>query len=181
MEYRQKLFVRFIIAILAVIFYNFLFYEILKPFTIYGSYLFLLIFESGIKLAENSLIVSGHTFNFIHACIAGSAYFLLFILLISTKDIKLIDGIKLFFVGSSLILLMNIIRIDILIISSIKFGKVWFDAIHLIFWKFLSTIYVAFVWISLVKKFKIKTIPIYSDIIYLITRITLKNRKSRRN
>ena len=80
-------------------------------------------------------------------------------------------GIKLFFIGSLLILLMNIFRIDILILSSVKFGKVWFDAIHMIFWKFLSTLYVAFVWIFLVKKFKIKTIPIYSDIKYLINKI----------
>jgi exosortase/archaeosortase family protein len=171
MEYKQKLFVRFIFVIFAIIFYNFLFYEIFKPLTIYGSYLFLLIFESGIKLVGDSLIISGGAFEFIHACIASSAYFLLFILLISTKNIKLMKGIKLFFIGSLLILLMNIFRIDILILSSVKFGKVWFDAIHMIFWKFLSTLYVAFVWIFLVKKFKIKTIPIYSDIKYLINKI----------
>jgi exosortase/archaeosortase family protein len=179
MKYEKKLIVRLSFALIAILFYNIIFYESVKPLTIFGSYFFLSLFDTGLTMTKTAIISGTHTFEFIRACIASSAYFLLFILIISTKDIRFVKSINMILVGSLLILLMNIFRIDLLMLASLKFGKEWFDVIHLIFWKFLSTIYVAAVWIFLVWKFKIKTIPIYSDVKELINH--LKQSKSKRH
>jgi len=180
MEYERKLGIRLFLAVFAMIFYNIIFYESLKPLTIWGSFFSLSLFESGLSIGTSTISAGIQSFEFVHACIASSAYFLLFILIISTKDIRFIKGINMMLLGSLLILLMNIFRIDLLILASLKFGKVWFDAIHMIFWKFLSTIYVAMVWIFLIWKFKVRNIPGYSDIKELKKHIILDKRKSRR-
>ncbi|MBT3395152.1 pacearchaeosortase [archaeon] len=180
MEYERKLVFRLVLAIFAMIFYNVIFYESFRPLTIWGSYFSLSLFESGLNVGANTISAGMQSFEFVHACIASSAYFLLFILIISTKDIRFIKGMNMMLLGSLLILLMNIFRIDLLILASLKFGKIWFDAIHMIFWRFISTIYVALVWIFLVWKFKIRNIPGYSDIKELKKHINLDKRKSRR-
>ena len=113
-------------------------------------------------------------FHFIEACIATYAYYLIILLTLLTKEITLKTRIKIILIGSGLILLMNIIRIFILITITMNYGLYWFDIIHLAFWKFLSGIYVALVWILLVKIYKIKSIPIYDDIKYLYERSFLK-------
>ena len=66
---------------------------------------------------------------------------------------------------------MNILRIDLLIFVLLEFGSDLFDKIHLVFWNFISGLYVAFVWIFLVKKFKVKSIPVVSDVKELYKRI----------
>ncbi|MDP6642009.1 MAG: pacearchaeosortase, partial [Candidatus Nanoarchaeia archaeon] len=113
----------------------------------------------------------------ISACVATSAYHLLFGLVIFTKDIKLKTSIYLVLFGSIAIFLANILRIDLLIYIFLEFGKNFFEKVHLFLWQFVSSIYVALIWIFLVKKFKIKTIPIYSDIKHLIHLIKSKKRK----
>ena len=142
-----------------------LFYLILTPLTLYGSYLLLwfynpIIYGTGIIIGEN-------LFELVGACIAAAAYLLLLILILLTKEIGFYNRIKMFLFGSLLIYLLNIIRIAFLVILSISFNTTLFEIIHTIFWKFLSGIYVAGVWILLVYLFKIKSIPIYSDLKYL--------------
>src|SRR3989344_1881903 len=68
-----------------------------------------------------------------------------------------------FFVGSLLILAMNLIRIDVLIIVLIEKGVNYFETLHLFFWKILSSVYVALVWIFMTYKFKVKEIPVVDD------------------
>lgn len=130
-----------------------------------------------VRLINNSIVVNNHAFTFISACVALPAYYLLLFLILTTKDIDFKHSVKLFFIGSLLILLLNIIRIDLLIISFINFGKDFFDSIHLVFWKFVSGLYVALVWIFLSKWYKIKNIPVYSDLKYLYSKSLLKQRK----
>jgi exosortase/archaeosortase family protein len=126
------------------------------------------------QLETDSILVYGHTINFIPACAAASAYLLLVLLIFLSKDIKISTRIYMFLLGSFLILSLNIIRIDILIIILIKYGKNLFEDLHLVFWKIISTIFVAFVWIILNIIFKVKTIPVVSDIVYLINIIRKK-------
>jgi hypothetical protein len=76
---------------------------------------------------------------------------------------------------------MNILRIDLLIAAFVSLGKEWFDTIHLVFWKFVSGVYVALVWIFLSKKYKIRSIPIYTDIKYLYNKSFLKNRSEKQS
>lgn len=172
MDYYKNLGFRLISAIVFILFYGF--YErILSPFTVYPSHFIIDLFYNA-NLINGSIFIENYVINFIPACIAVLAYALLFFLIVLTKDINFKKGLKLFGLGSLLILIMNIIRIDILLFILVEFGDNMFDKVHLLFWNFISGAYVALVWIFLVKKFKIRTIPIFSDLKELHKRINPK-------
>jgi exosortase/archaeosortase family protein len=176
MKYLLKLLIRLLTA---AIFRSPFFSLIFGPLTILFSYLSLIPFGYNpiIDFSTNTIVINGHYLKFIPACTAAAAYYLLLLLIILTKDIEFKTRLKMMLFGSLLILAMNIIRIDILIIALVDFGKEWFNVIHMAFWRFISSIYVALVWIFLINKYKIKTIPIYSDIKYLYSISSLKKRK----
>ena len=102
--------------------------------------------------------------EFIEACAATLAYILLGILILLTYGISLKKGIKLFLIGSLLIFIANLIRIEVLIYILVNYGIDYFNTLHLFIWKIVSSVYVALVWIFLCYKYKIKGIPVYSDI-----------------
>ncbi|MFA5176221.1 MAG: pacearchaeosortase [Candidatus Nanoarchaeia archaeon] len=159
MKYYYSIFLRCILIFLPIS----VFYFIFSPLTIYPVYYILSIIKQ-VTLLGNTLFINSYNIEIINACIAGSAYYLLYILILFTKDIKFKTRILMFLLGSLSILVMNILRILILIFVLIKFGTNYFESIHIIFWKLVSGVYVAFVWIFLVLMFKIKSIPIYSDL-----------------
>ncbi|QQG39032.1 MAG: pacearchaeosortase [Candidatus Woesearchaeota archaeon] len=169
MKYEHKLIIR-VILLLAIPY--FVFYPIFTPLTIYPSYLILkLAGFNPILLSSTKILLSNITLNFIPACIAASAYYLLYLLILLTKDLTLLKSIKLFIYGSLLILIMNIFRIYTVVFILLNYSKNYFDAIHLTFWTIFSSIYVALVWVFLTKKLKIKTIPFYSDAKYLYKKL----------
>lgn len=162
MNYIKKLVIRLVLAVLLTLSYTLL-YKILIPITLYPSfYILKLIYPA--ELVSNSIITNSYSLTFIPACAAASAYILLGILILLTKDIKLKTSLKMFFLGSLLILTANIIRIEALILILINGGKNYFETLHLFIWKVLSSIFVAAVWIFLIKIYKVKAIPIISDI-----------------
>lgn len=163
MKHEYSLIIRVLIAILVTALYEF-FYIIFNPATIYSSWFLLKLLGYDADVSGINMTINGAKFIFIEACIALAAYYLLFLLVIFTKGLGFRKSVKLFLLGSLLILAMNIIRIDLLIVLFLEAGKKWFGAVHMIFWKFIAGIYVALVWIFLVRKFKIKEIPIYSDL-----------------
>ena len=162
MKYEKKLVIRLISAFLLAISYSLL-YKILIPITLYPSFYILKLIGYNAKLSNTSILINSQTLTFIPACAAASAYILLGILILLTKDIKLKTSLKMFFLGSFIILLANIIRIESLIIVLINGGKNYFETLHLLIWKVLSSIFVALVWIFLIKRYKIKSIPLISD------------------
>ena len=153
-------FLKFIIALLLGIFSG-IFYFIFTPLTIYPTYIISNIFLNS-TLIENALIIDGTIFRFIPACIAASAYLLLAILILTTKDIDIKKCLKLFVIGALLILIANILRLEFLIYLYRNFSIQLFNTIHLFIWKILASIYVVLVWILLTKYYKIKEIPVYS-------------------
>ena len=161
MKYYGNLSLRLVAALLILIFYK-IFYFIFIPLTLWLSYFTLKIFYNPV-IQESSIFIEGKQLIFVPACAALSAYILLALLILFTKNIEFKKGVKLFFIGGLLILIMNLIRIDLLIIVLIEKGVNYFETLHLFFWKIVSSIYVALVWIFLVYKFKIKEIPVYSD------------------
>ncbi len=169
MKYYWSLSFRLFIAVIFTVFYD-VFYSIIYPLTVYPAYFFTNLFY-GAYLVGNSIFVSGNVVNIIPACVAGIAYSLLLFLILFTKGISFGKGLKMFVVGSLLILVMNVLRIDLLIYVLVEFGSDLFDKVHLVFWNFISGLYVAFVWIFLVKKFRVSSIPIVSDVKYLYTSI----------
>ncbi len=166
MKYEKELIIRVLIALaIFLIPYN-IFYTFFLNLTLYLSYFFLL-FKYNPIIDGNLIIINNQALRFIPACIATSAYYLLALLVLSTKDIKPRKRLFMFIIGSSLILVTNVIRIDVLIYTFLEFGKNLFNLIHLFFWTIISSVYVVIVWLFLTGVFKIKTIPIYSDFIYL--------------
>jgi exosortase/archaeosortase family protein len=136
-------------------------YTIFTPLTIYPVFWLLNLFYNP-TLANTTITLSNKIIELIPACIAGSAYYFLLILNLSTPmKIKQRVNSLIFLLISFLIL--NILRITILSIFFIN-SLSFFDISHKVAWYSLSTIFVVGIWFTSVKIFSIKQIPIYSDL-----------------
>ena len=151
-----------------------LIYFLFKPLTKYPVYWLLDIFYD-VSLSNSMIFISG--LNFIEiagACIAGSAYLLFLILNLSTPNINTLKRLKLLGVAIGSFLILNIIRIFILGLLIVN-NSPSFDFVHNFFWYFLSIVFVIGIWFFEVKRFNIKQIPFYSDIMFLLGKIKNKN------
>ncbi len=135
-------------------------------------------FDVLLSLKDFTIYSGNYALEFVEACVASSAYYLLTLLILMTKDISFKKMLKMFIVGSLLILAMNIFRVVLIIIVLLMFGGSWFDLIHLTFWKLISTLYVFLVWVLLIRWYKVNNIPIYSDVKYLYNEAFTKNKKN---
>jgi exosortase/archaeosortase family protein len=127
-------------------------------------------------------MIDNFAIEIIGACIAGSAYSLLLILNLSVPNIKIKQRIKLLLFSFSSLLIINILRIFILSVLFVQ-GISFFDITHKLFWYAGSTIFVVAIWFTGIKLFKIKEIPFYSDIKYLLAlrKNTKKTKRSKKN
>lgn len=139
---------------------------ILTPLTVYPVYFFLNIFFNTSLFSDTVILINGFfPIELVPACIAGSAYYLLLLLNLSTPKIK--SRFKLIILSFFSLLVLNVLRI--LILSILAFNDYSnFDATHKFFWYSLSTIFIVAIWFFQVKKFKIKEIPFYSDLKLLV-------------
>lgn len=166
---------RYIILILLALPNLFLFYAIATPLTVFPVYYILhkaydaqLLIPDGLSFWHGdyanlaaTIFFKGYYADIIGACVAGAAYYLLLILSLTTPmpPIKRIKSL-IFMFGSFLIL--NIIRIAVF--AKLMFqGFKYFDITHILVWYIGSTLLVVIVWFSNVLLFKIKDIPIYTD------------------
>jgi exosortase/archaeosortase family protein len=172
-NYTKRLIIRMLSLIFILVFSKDIIYPILKFLTIKLSYIFLLPLRPTIQNAS-TFIIKGQVIEIVPACVALSAYILFSILILSTKDLRLIKTLKFLIYGSLAILIINIIRIDVLIYALIFMGSRLFEPVHLLFWKVLSGVVVVVIWIYLTRKYNITEIPIYSDVKYLINKIKSK-------
>lgn len=149
-------------------------YLIMTPLTVYPVDFLLKIFikvnlvTSGVLYPV--LILGNKTLiEIVPACIAGSAYLALLILNLTVpmEKRKRIYSIAL---SVLILLVLNILRITIF--SLLYYYKMPFvDFTHWFFWHVISTIFVVGLWFLMVKIFKIKEIPVYSDIKFIYTKI----------
>ncbi len=156
----HSIFIRYIILILLAFGNLWLFYAVFFYLTTYPLLFLFKLFHSAL-LIGNLLIIDSVGVELINACIAGSAYYLLLILNLTTPmQIKkrLCSLAFSFFI----LLVLNILRIFILSILFLHEFN-FFDFTHKLFWYALSTIFVVGIWFLTVKAFKIKAVPIYSD------------------
>lgn len=144
----------------------FIFYFIFTPLTIYPVYLMLHIFFD-VSLQLNTLFAGNFAIEIIGACIAGSAYYLLLILNLSTPKIDIKKRLRMILLGFGSLLVLNILRI-FLMVSLLLISPSAFDITHKIFWYFISILFVVGIWFAEIKLFRIKQIPVYSDVKYLI-------------
>ena len=173
------IFLRYSILILVALPNLWLFYFVFTPLTVYPVFFLINLFfnssltGSTISIADCSLI------EIIKACVAGSAYYLLLILNLSTPKIKLQKRINMILLAFASFLIINILRIFLLSMIFLS-GSFLFDIIHELFWYLGGVIFVAGIWFIEVKSFKIKKIPFYSDIklLYKISNLKKKINKT---
>ena len=174
---------RYVVLLLFGLFNLALFYIIFTPLTIYPVVWILTLVDSGTTLLEGNLIFFRDVpelIEIIPACVAGAAYYLLLILNLTTPmntktRVKSISFLLLSF------LVLNIVRILIFIAIAAS-GSQYFDVAHRFVWYFGSTVLVVLLWFLNVWIFKIKNIPIYTDIKNIFGDVFSgkKNRKTRR-
>ncbi len=161
--------VRYLLLLLAPIYNLYFFYLILTPLTIYPVFFLLNLFFQTSLLGTTIFVKDlGLTLEIVNSCIAGSAYYLLLILNLSVPNIKIKKRVLLIGYSFSALLLINIIRIVSL---ALLFSNTFFGITHQLTWYFFSTFFVVLIWFSEVKFFKIKEIPIYSDVKFLLRKI----------
>jgi len=158
------LFLRYLFLILLALPGLYFFYLIFTPATIYPVYWILSLFYD-ISLQNSSFLIGDYAIEIIPACIAGSAYYLLFILNFATPMSVKIRMKSLSFLIFSF-LLFNIIRLAVfssLLVEDFNY----FDLAHKAVWYFGSTIFVVLLWFASIYLFNIKEIPAYTDIMNL--------------
>ncbi len=160
-----NIFFRYFILIILALPNFWIFYLIFTPLTIYPVYFLLNVFFDA-SLKQNIISIKGLPIELIQACIAGAAYYLLLILNLSTPKIKLKQRIRMIIFSFSFLLILNILRIFFLSLIFLS-GNSFFNIAHKLFWYLGSTVFVVGIWFIEVKIFKIKEIPIYSDIKFL--------------
>lgn len=151
---------------LAILLHPNVYYFIITPLTMISIYFILLLFGYNMvfDFSNNILVVEGNILNFVEACSAGVAYFLLGLLILLTKNIKWGLRLKMFLVGSLMIFFANLVRVLLLIFILVEYGEYYFDAVHLFFWRIVASIIVIGIWIYMVERYKIMGVPIISDL-----------------
>jgi exosortase/archaeosortase family protein len=142
-----------------------LIYFIFEPLTKYPVYfLFNSIYD--ILVAPGNVIIFEYydiSLEIVGGCIAGSAYFLLLMLNLSTPNIKFSKRMKLLGFSFLIFLTFNILRIFIIGVLFLNDFQ-WAEFIHKSLWYFGSIVLIIIIWFYQVKKFKISKIPFYSDV-----------------
>jgi exosortase/archaeosortase family protein len=156
-----------------------IFYFLFTSLTIYPVYFLLKLFFDA-SLTSNVLLIRDISIEIIGACVAGSAYYLLLILNLSTRGIKLEKRILMLFLSFFSLLIVNILRIFLLAALLIS-GNSFFDAAHKLFWYAGSVLFVVLIWFFGVKLFKIKEVPFYSDVICLLNNSRKNLKKTKRS
>lgn len=152
-------------------------YKLLTPLTIHVLNTLLSIFTTT-TLSDNIIYLSSAQVEIVPACVAGAAFYLLFFLVLSIADVKPETRIKAILTSFAMFFTLNITRILILIPM---IDASYFETAHWIFWHVISTIFVVGVWFSVVRIYKIKSIPIYSDLKYVKSLIKPVKKSKRKN
>ncbi len=152
-----------------------LFYIIFTPLTVYLTYFLLSLFFNAF-LTENMIIFNNIAIEITSSCVAGAAYYLLLALNLSTPKIKIKKRLKIILLSFIALLIFNVLRIFVLSLMLLNNAS-FFEVTHKIFWYFLSTLFVVGIWVYQIKKYKIKEIPFYSDLLFFYKKSLLNKRK----
>jgi exosortase/archaeosortase family protein len=152
---------RYVILLVFVILLPLL-YKLLTPATIQGV-VFILKFIYSTSINSQTIILNNnYHIEIISACVAGSAYLLLLILNLLTpmKTKQRIYSIVFSMVVLYIFNVLRIVFLSVLFVNKFKF----YDITHKIFWYFISTIFIVLIWFFVVRLFKIKNVPFYTDV-----------------
>lgn len=162
----NSIFIRYLLLIILALNGFALIYFILTPITIYIVYFIFGLFFN-VSLSSSTIIIGNSSIiEIISACVAGSAYYLLFLLNLSIQDIKLKKRIKLLAFSVFSLLIINVLRIFLL---GTLFHEEFFlfDILHKILWYLGSIIFVVLIWFWETARFNIKEIPFVKDLTFL--------------
>ena len=176
----KSLILRYLILVAVAIPNLWVFYLILTPLTTYVSYFLLDIFFDASIIGGTTVLISNCApIEFINACAAGSAYYLLLFLNLATPKVK--NRLTAIAFSFSAFFLLNMVRIFVLSLLFI-YGSPIFDVAHKLSWYALSIVFVVGVWFLTVKLFTIKQVPFYTDLKSLYQRSSLvkKSNNSKR-
>lgn len=163
------LFLRYSLIVLLGLGNLFIFYKVFYPLTFWPvSFLLSLIGNVNSFYSLNLIMFNAIAVNIVNACIAGAAYYLLFILVMSTPDLRIKKRILVILYCFVVFLFFNIIRIIIMALIS---DGIYFESVHMFFWYFISIVFVILIWFHAIKLFKIKAIPVYSDIKFILKQV----------
>ena len=170
---------RYVVLLIIAVPNLWVFYAIFTPLTLYVlSFVLKLFFE--VSVINNTLVLNSQfPIEIVEACVAGAAYYLLLILNLSVSGIKLKKRLAMIFSSFAFLFVINILRIILLSIIYVK-GYSFFDAAHWILWHLMSIVFVVGIWFAEVRLFKIKEIPVYSDIKFLVSNIKKAKRRIKR-
>jgi exosortase/archaeosortase len=180
MEKRDRnlyfLFLRYLSCLIISLNNLFLFYLIFTPLTAYSFYFLIKIFYQEAIIQNVDIIFNNVRIELVEACIAGAAYFMLYILNFTTP-MSVRKRIYSVLFSFSLFFVINVLRIFIFaLLFANNFSL--FNILHMLVWYFISGFIVFFVWIITIKRFNIKNIPVRDDI-QEIKRL-IKNRKPKK-
>jgi len=154
-----NIFSRYALVILLGLGNLFIIYKLLTIPTINSVSAILSIFSETLVIG-NSVYFQDITIEIIPACVAGAAFYLLFILLFSTPNIKPLKRLEILIVSFAFLFAINIARI-VLLVQLVDLES--FETIHWIFWNIVSIVFVVGIWMAVVRIYHIKKIPFYSD------------------
>lgn len=165
-SYVYGLIARYLILIALAIGNLYVFYFIFTPLTVYPVYFVLKAMYGEAVLRGNIIFLKLTYLELIPACIAGAAYYLLLILNMTTpmKLKKRARSLSFLFLS---FLVLNILRIVIFSWLYVT-GIGYFDLAHKVVWYAGSTGLVVLIWFANVWLFRIKEIPVYSDVKWII-------------
>ena len=170
--------IRYLILLALSLFAIPIIYLIFLPLTKYPVFYFLdLLYPAFLK--GSLIFIYEKVIDIAPACVAGSAYYLLFVLNLGTPGIKSYKRVKMIVLSFLAFLILNVLRIVFLGILFVN-GSPYFDIFHKILWYAGSTIIVVAIWFTMVKLFKVKEIPFYSDLKYLYLNSALKRNRRRK-
>jgi len=172
------IFVRYLMLLVLMFSINII-YFVFTPLTVYSSFKILDVFFKNIWVSENIIIIGFDKIQIINPCVAGSAYLLLLILNLSVP-MNLKKRFYSILLSFSLLFILNVLRIVLLAILY-SLDSSFFDLTHKLFWYVLSSLFVIGIWFFIVKVFKIKEVPVYSDVKYFLKRIKSKKHISSGN
>lgn len=167
-----RLFLRYLTILILGIGNLYIIYKILTPLTIHTTNILINIIVPT-TLTGNIIQFGQTTIQIVPSCVAGSAFYLLLVLLFTTADVKPKTRLYAISTAVAIFFALNITRILILVylIPSPNF-----ETIHWIFWHTVSTIFVIATYFITIKLYKIKSIPVYSDFKYIISLIKKSKR-----
>jgi exosortase/archaeosortase family protein len=161
------------------IFSNSIFYFLFTFLTVYPVFFLLNLLFDNVVLMSNIILINQIQIEIVGSCVASSAYFLLLMLNLSTPKINISKRFGILFLTFVTFLIANVLRIVLLSLILVNQSQ-FFDITHKLFWYSISTLFVVSIWFLTVKLFKIKEIPFYSDLKFLLQNVNKKTKISRK-